>query len=315
MRYIEDFREDERVMEHYLCKTKQSLKSKSGKTYYSLTLQDKTGTINAKVWDLNNDIRNFEQNDFIKIDGVVLSYQNELQLKVTRIRKSNEGEYEPNDYIPATSKDVESLYKTLCGYIDSINNKYIKGLMTEIFITDDFISKAVKTHSAAKTMHHGYLGGLIEHTVSVVETCDFLSNRYKFVNRDLLLASAMLHDIGKVYELSPFPTNDYTDVGQLLGHIVICVELITEKASKIEKFPKDLINLLKHSVISHHGSLEYGSPKLPSTMEAFILSHADELDAKVKMLEEHFEKNNTKDVWTGYNKVLTRNLRKTEINE
>ncbi len=315
MRYIEDLKEDERVIEHYLCKSKQSLKSKSGKTYYSLTLQDKTGSINAKVWDLNNDIRNFEQNDFIKIDGIVLSYQNDLQLKVTKIRKSSEGEYEPNDYIPTTSKNVENLYMTLCKYIDEVKNKYIKSLLTEIFIKDDFVSKAVKTHSAAKTMHHGYLGGLVEHTVSVVETCDFLSNRYKFVNKDLLIAGAMLHDIGKVYELSAFPENDYTDAGQLLGHIIICTELITEKANKIDGFPTDLLNLIKHNVIAHHGSLEYGSPKLPSTIEAFIVHYADDMDSKIKMLEEHFEKNNTKDVWTGYNKVFARNLRRTEINE
>ncbi len=315
MRYIEDLKDSERVVEHYLCKEKQSLKSKSGKTYYSLTLQDKTGTINAKVWDLNNDIRNFEQSDFIKIDATVLTYQNVLQLKVVKIRKSEEGEYDPNDYIPTTTKNVDDLYNVLCEYIKNISNKYIKELLEKIFVEDAVISKAIKTHSAAKTMHHGYLGGLIEHTVSVVETCDFLSGRYKFVNKDLVIAGAMLHDVGKIYELSSFPQNDYTDSGQLLGHIVICIELINDKSREIEGFPKDLSNLLKHSIVSHHGSLEYGSPKLPSTIEAFILHCADDMDAKIKMFEEHLEKNNTKDVWTGYNKILTRNIRRVDINE
>ncbi len=315
MRYIEDLKDDERVIEHYLCKNKQTLKSKSGKSYYSLTLQDKTGTINAKVWDLNNDIRNFEQNDFIKIDGVVLTYQNDLQIKVTKIRKSEEGEYEPNDYIPATSKNVDDLYGALCNLINSINNKYVKFLLEDIYINNEHISKEIKTHSAAKTMHHGYLGGLIEHIVSVAEICDFMSKRYKFVNRDILIASALLHDVGKIYELSAFPTNDYTDEGQLLGHIVIGVELITEVSQKMDDFPKDISNLIKHGIISHHGSFEFGSPKLPSTIESFILHCADDMDSKVKMLEEHFEKNNTKDVWTGFNRPLNRNLRRTDINE
>lgn len=315
MRYIEDLKEDERIVEHYLCKQKQSLKSKAGKTYFSLLLQDKTGTINAKVWDLNNDIRNFEENDYIKIDGTVLNYQNDLQIKVVKIRKSDEGEFSPNDYIPTTSKNVDNLYTKLTDLISTVSNKYLKQILEEIIINDPKISKSLKTHSAAKSMHHGYMGGLIEHTVYVAETCDFLSTRYKFVNRDLLIASAILHDIGKVYELSEFPVNDYTDEGQLLGHIVICTELLTEKSKLIEGFPKEILNLLKHSIISHHGSLEYGSPKLPSTIEAFILHCADDMDAKIKMFEEHFEKNNTKDVWTGYNKTLTRNIRRTEINE
>lgn len=310
MRFINELREDEHIVEYYLCKEKQSLKSKSGKTYYSLKLQDKTGTINAKVWDLNKDIQSFEQNDFIKIDGTALMYQNEMQLKVTKIRKAQEGEYDGADYIPSTDKNVSELYDQLLALIDTIKDTYLKRLLKIVLIDNKEISDKIKTHSAAKSMHHGYLGGLIEHILSVTQTCDFLAGRYKYVNRDLVLAGAVMHDIGKVYELSPFPANDYTDEGQLLGHIVIGVELATEASQQIENFPKETLNLLKHLIVSHHGEIEFGSPKKPATIEAIILHCADNLDAKIKMYEESITNDNTNVKWIGYNRMLGTNIRK-----
>lgn len=314
MQYIDEFMEDDRIVDHYLCKSKKSLKSKTGKTYYSLMLQDKTGQINAKVWDLNNEIRNFEANDYIKIDGTVLIYQNERQLKITKIRKSLEGEYSLEDYIPKTDKNITNLHDELLKYIQSIRNIYIKELLENIFINNENISKKIKTHSAAKVMHHGYLGGLIEHTISIVSTCDYLSKQYKYVDRDILIAGAMLHDIGKIYELSDFPENDYTDDGKLLGHIIIGVEIITKESENIDNFPKELKSLLKHCIIGHHGEFEFGSPKLPSTVEAYILHIADTLDSKVKMFEEHFEKNKLQEKWVGYNRALNRDMRKSKYN-
>lgn len=311
MRFINELREDEHIIEHYLCKEKQSLKSKNGKTYYSLKLQDKTGTLNAKVWDLNKDIQSFEQNDYIKVDAVILSYQNELQAKVTKIRRSTEGEYDPQDYIPSTEKDINVMYTKLIGIIDTISDKNINKLLKLILVENENINAKIKTHSAAKSMHHNYLGGLVEHILSVTETCDFLAPRYKFVNRDLLIAGAILHDIGKIYELSSFPENDYTDEGQLLGHIIIGIELINENKSKIDKFSDEQCNLLKHLILSHHGELEYGSPKKPATIEAYILHCADSLDAKIKMYEESIANDSTKGKWIGYNKVLATNIRKT----
>ena len=312
MRYINELREGENLVEHYLCKSKQTLKSRAGKSYYSLKLQDKTGTIDAKVWDLNNDIKSFDENDFIKIDGKVLIYNNEPQLNIRRIRKSDEGEYNPMDYIPSTEKNIDEMLKELYGYIDSINDKYIKKLLQEIFINDEYVSKCFKTHSAARTMHHSYLGGLVEHTLSVTQICDFMAGRYKNVNRDLLVATAMLHDVAKVKELSQFPMNEYTDDGQLLGHIVMGSEMVHEAASKIEDFPKTLESLIKHSILAHHGEYEFGSPELPKTIEAFILHCADNMDAKTKAIEEAIEGNSTQGNWVGYQRIMQRNIRNSE---
>ncbi len=313
MRYINELREGQSVIEHYLCKSRQSLKSRAGKTYLSLKLQDKTGTVDAKVWEMTNDIKAFEENEFIKIDATVVTYQNDIQLNVKRIRRSLEGEYDPADYIPCTEKNIEEMYQKLMSYIKTIQNPYIKKLLEEIFYHNDTVSKHLKTHSAAKSIHHSYMGGLLEHTLSVTEICDFVAPRYQFVNRDILIASAMLHDIGKIIELSEFPENDYTDEGQLLGHLMIGAELIKETASHIEGFPKQIENLLKHCMISHHGEYEYGSPKLPKTIEAFILHSADNLDAKTKVIEEMIQNNTNQGSWVGYQKMLQRNIRKSDF--
>lgn len=312
VRYIEDFKEDDHIIGHYYCKQKQNLKSRAGKTYLSLKLQDKTGIIDAKVWDLNHEIQSFDENDFIKIDAVVLTYQNELQLKVSKIRKSQEGEFDPVNYIPCTDKDISSLYAQILDYIKSITNPFVRQLMENIF-NRETVTTAFKSHSAAKNMHHNYMGGLIEHTFSVVQICDFMCARYKHVNRDILIATAILHDIGKIYELSEFPDNDYTDDGQLLGHIIMGADMVAEAAASIPQFPHELLSLLRHSILSHHGEYEYGSPKRPKTVEAFILHCADNMDAKIKMYEDSIDSDNTKGHWVGYHKMLARNIRKTDF--
>ena len=313
MKYIEDFIEDDKIVGHYLCRKKMTMKSKSNKSYLTLVLADKTGEIDGKVWELNNNIQSFAENDFIKIDGDVVSFNNELQLRITKIRKSTEGEYNPQDYIPSSDKDVADIYTQLLGFIKTVSNPFIKQLLENILVKNDEIVASLKTHSAAKNMHHGYMGGLIEHILSVTQICDFMSGRYKYVNRDILIAGAMLHDIGKLYELSPFPENDYTDEGQLIGHIVMGTELITKEAANIPNFPDTLKNLMKHMLLSHHGEYEFGSPKRPKIIEAFILHCADNMDAKTKMFEEMIEKDNTQGAWMGYNKMLARYMRKTDL--
>jgi len=311
MRYIEELKDNERVLGHYYCKSKQSLKTKSNKTYLSLQLQDKTGMIDAKIWELNNEIQSFEEKDFIKIDGQVVVYNNQYQIKISKVRKSNEGEYDERDFVPTTDKDVENLYNKMVELINSVSNSYIKKLLENIFVADKEVIKIVKSNSAAKSMHHGYMGGLIEHLVSVAEICDFLCTRYKHANRDIIIAGALLHDIGKIYELSPFPENDYTDDGELLGHIVMGVEIITKEAATIDGFPKELLSLIKHCVVSHHGEYEFGSPQLPKIIEAMIVHAADNLDSKVKMYEEALEKSDPYKTWVGFHHVLRRNLRKS----
>lgn len=313
MKYINELREGENIIEHYLCKSRQTMKSRNGKNYLSLKLQDKTGMVDAKVWDLNNDIQSFQENDFIKVDAFVTTFNNELQLNVKRIRRSREGEYDPADFVPSTDKNIDEMYDQLMGYIKTMKNPYLKKLLEEIFLRHPVISKEFKYHSAAKAMHHSFRGGLVEHTLSVTQLCDFLAPRYNYVNRDILVASAMLHDVGKVLELSDFPTNDYTDDGQLLGHLILGSELIRDAAAKIDGFPKRLESLMKHCMLSHHGEYEYGSPKLPSTPEAFLLHCADNLDAKTKMIEEALAADSTKGHWAGYNRMLQRNLSRSDF--
>ncbi|MDR3239197.1 MAG: HD domain-containing protein [Clostridiales bacterium] len=313
MYFIEDFKENEHIIEHFLCKQKQNLKTRSGKTYLSLRLQDRTGSIDAKVWELNNDIQCFEENEFIKVDGVVLTYQNDLQIKINRIRRSNEGEYDPENYIPRTDKNIDALYQEIAETVKTITNPFIRRLMDDILICNEEISSAFQICSAAKNMHHSYLGGLLEHTLSVTQICDFLSGRYRHVNRDILISTAILHDIAKVYELSAFPENDYTDDGQLLGHLVMGAQIISEAADKIEGFPHQLKSLLMHSILAHHGEYEYGSPKRPKTIEAFILHCADNMDAKIKMFEESLSGGVTKGNWIGYQRILARNIRKSHF--
>ena len=313
MRYIEDFKEDDHIVDTYLCKQRQSLKSKAGKTYLSLKLQDKTGQIDAKVWDLNNNIQNFKENDYIKIDGDIVVYQNALQIKIKKLRCSQEGEYDKANYIPSTDKDIDSMYEQIVGYINSVSSPHIKQLLENILINNTEIVSLFKSNSAGKSFHHNYLGGLIEHTLSVVSICDFMSTKYKHINRDILVASAMLHDIGKVYELSEFPDNDYTDQGQLVGHIVIGAELITSETSNIPDFPERVQALIKHCILSHHGELQFGSPVMPKIIEAYILHCADNMDAKSKIFEDAISKDDTQGVWTGYNKMLARYVSSSDV--
>ena len=313
MKYIEDLKDGENIIAHYLCKKKETLKTKSGKNYMSMILGDRTGTISAKVWTLNNDIQSFETGDFIKIEAQVVTYIDDLQLNVRKIRKSMSGEYLPADYIPTTDKDIDAIYTAICELIKSIENPHINRLLTAIFIENAQIKSGFLTNSAARSMHHAYMGGLCEHTLNVAQICDFLAPRYKFVNRDLLICAALLHDIGKIFELSDFPENDYTDDGKLLGHIYMGSEFIGAEIATIDGFPPVLKSLLQHCILSHHGKHEFGSPILPKTMEAMILSYADITDAHTKMLEESLEKIPTGSEWSGYNRVLARDLRKSNF--
>ncbi|MCL2501259.1 MAG: HD domain-containing protein [Defluviitaleaceae bacterium] len=313
MRYLEDVKENEHVVEHYLCRQKQTLKTRGGKTYLSLRLSDKTGQMDAKVWEMNNDIQSFEEGDMVKIDAQVATYQNELQLKIIKLRKSRDGEYIPLNYVPTTEKDIDMLYGEVLDFIKSVQHPKLRALLEGILINDETQAEAFRVRSAAKQMHHSYMGGLIEHTLNVAQICDFMSTRYKHVNRDLLITSALLHDIGKIYELSPMPMNDYTDDGQMLGHITIGVEMISEEVRNIADFPHDLASLLKHSILAHHGEYDFGSPKLPSTIEAFLLHCADNMDAKLKSFEEILDKDSTAGSWTGYQKVFNRYIRRSDF--
>ena len=304
MRFICELREGDNISGIYLCKNKQNLKTKAGKSYYSLLLQDKTGTVDAKVWDLNNGIEHFESMDFIKVDGMVTSFQGALQVNVRRVRRTQEQEYDMRDYLPTSRFSIDDMMKELTGYITTIQNPYLKALLESFFVKDAAFIKSFKEHSAAKSVHHGFVGGLLEHTLSVTKLCDFYCRRYPILNRDLLLTAAMCHDIGKTTELSLFPANDYTDEGQLLGHIVVGTEMIHDRIRDIPNFPKVLANELKHCILAHHGELEYGSPKKPALVEALALNLADNTDAKMETMTEIFAGAADTTEWMGYNLSL-----------
>ena len=224
MRYIKELREGEMVTEVYLVKQSQILKAKTGKNYMALTLQDKSGSLDAKAWDLGPAIANVEPLDFVKVEGQVTSFQNALQLNVRRLRKADEGEYDQADYIPTTEKDRKEMFKELKGFIDSVREPHLKTLLTNVF-NDNDIAARFMNHSAAKAIHHAFVGGLLEHTLSVTKMCAYLADTYPILNRDLLITAAIFHDIGKLSEISSFPENDYTDDGNLLGHIFLGADL------------------------------------------------------------------------------------------
>ncbi|KIR02553.1 CMP-binding-factor 1 [Lachnospiraceae bacterium TWA4] len=311
MKYIKDLREGMRTSDIYFCKQKQALKTKAGKNYFSLILQDKTGTIDAKIWDLSNGINHFEAMDYIQVEGDVNCFQGALQMNVRRVRLAQEGEYVPSEYLPTTRYSVEDMYKKFLGYVNEIKNPHLSALCKKFFVEDEKFVKKFKAHSAAKSVHHGFVGGLLEHTLGVVKLCDFFASRYPLINRDLLLCAAMFHDVGKIKEISPFPENDYTDEGQLLGHIVMGVEMLDEAIRTIDGFPPKLALELKHCILAHHGEYEYGSPKKPAIMEAMALNLADNADAKLETMTELLENGKPEDEWLGYNKLFETNFKRT----
>lgn len=311
MHYLKDYREGQKLTGTYLCKSKQILKTKAGKTYYSLILQDKTGTADAKIWELNNGIASFEVMDYIYCEGLVTSFQGNIQMNISRLRKSEEGEYDPADYIPTTKKDVGEMFEQVLSYIRSVKNPYLSQLLKKFFLEDKAFVEKFKKHSAAKSVHHGFMGGLLEHTLSVTNMCEYFAGAYPKIQRDLLITAALFHDMGKIDEIAGFPRNDYTDEGQLLGHIYIGAQKLSSAIAEINGFPKKLENELLHCILAHHGKLEFGSPKVPALLEAMALHLADNADAKLQTLTEIFEQAEDNMDWLGFNRMFESNLRQT----
>lgn len=313
MRYIKDLKEGDTVCGIYLCKHKQAAMTKNGKPYENVILQDRTGSIDAKVWEPNSQgIGEYDTLDYIDVHGDVTSFQGMLQISVKRIRVCQEGEYNPADYLPVSSKDIDAMYQELLGLIKSIRSDGYRGLLESFFVQDEVFVKAFRNSSAAKTVHHSFVGGLLEHTLSVTKLCDYYCGAYPILNRDLLLTAAMCHDIGKTKEISPFPENDYTDEGQLLGHIVMGSQMVAERAAAIPGFSPVQLAQLQHCILAHHGKYEFGSPKIPAIMEALALNYADDTDAKLETFKEILENNKDKNDWLGYNRLFESNLRATK---
>ena len=314
MKYIKDYKDGDRVFDIYFCKYKSSAVTKNGKSYDNVILQDKTGTMDAKIWDPNNaGIAEFDACDYIEVYGEVTSFNGTLQVNVKRVRLCQEGEYNEAEYMPVSKKNIDEMYAELLKIIGSIENTYLKQLLESFFVKDDAFAQRFKKASAAKTVHHGFIGGLLEHTLGVTKLCDYYCTAYPVLKRDLLLTAAICHDIGKVKEISAFPVNDYTDEGQFLGHIVMGSEMIGEKVREIPGFPPMLAMELKHCILSHHGEYEFGSPKKPAIIEAVALTFADNTDAKMETFTEILE--STQETgWLGFNRFFESNLRDSSLN-
>ncbi|MEG0387211.1 MAG: HD domain-containing protein [Niameybacter sp.] len=312
MSLIADLKPEEKMQGCYLCKYKQLLKNKNGKDYLTVKLQDETGTIEGKIWAIHPGIEAFQVDDVVQVEAEVVLYQENLQANIGKIKRAEDGNYDLNTLLPRTPKDVKVLEAKLFAMIDEVQDTGIKKLLETLFY-DETIYKYFMMGAAAKSVHHAYLGGLLEHTVTVAEVGKFLASCYEPVNLDLVIAGCLLHDIGKLYELSAFPKNDYTDEGQLLGHIMLGVEKVNEAKYNIPELSNEALLLIKHTILAHHGEYEYGSPKRPKCIEAMIVHLADYSDSKLKMFEEVLRGSEPTEQSLGYHKVLTRNMRRSML--
>jgi len=301
--------ENKVITSSFVVVSKQIKPKKTGEPYLALVLGDRSGQLEAKMWDNVEEVLDaFEQDDFLKIKGLVNKYKQRFQLTIHKVRKLGESEIDFSDYLPKTTKNVDELWQTLAGFVSTFQNPHLKALV-QAFMADPQIAAAYRNAPAAKTLHHAYIGGLLDHVVSLVRSCDLICRNYPQVNRDLLLTGAFLHDIGKIHELAYNRSFSYTTKGQLLGHMIIELEMLQAKLALLPDFPDQLKILIEHLIISHHGHYEFGSPKLPMFPEALMLHYLDDLDSKMEAMRAHFEREASLDgPWTSYNASLGRPL-------
>ncbi len=301
--------ENKIITSSFVVVTKQVKPKKTGEPYLALTLGDRCGQIEAKMWDnVEEALDAFEQDDFLKIKGLLNKYKNRFQITIHKVRKLGDSEIDFSDYLPKTTKDIDQLWQTLAGFVATFHDPHLKALV-EAFMNDPEIAQAYRNAPAAKTLHHAYIGGLLDHVVSLCRSCDLVSRNYPQINRDLLLTGAFLHDIGKIHELTYNRSFSYTTRGQLLGHMIIELEMLQAKLAGLPNFPPDLKVLVEHLIISHHGQYEFGSPKLPMFPEALMLHYLDDLDSKMESMRAQFEREiGSEAAWTGYNPSLGRSL-------
>jgi len=304
--------ENKIITSTFVVVSKQVKPKKTGEPYLALTLGDRSGHLEGKMWDnVEEVIDAFEQDDFVKIKGLVNKYKNRFQVTIHKLRKLGEAEIDFADYLPKTSKNIDELWRTLEEFVATFQNEHLRKLV-QAFMGDPEIAAAYRNAPAAKTLHHAYIGGLLDHVVSLFRSCDLVSRNYPQINRDLLLTGAFLHDIGKIHELTYSRSFSYTTKGQLLGHMIIELEMLQAKIAQLPGFPNELKILVEHLIISHHGQYEFGSPKLPMFPEALMLHYLDDLDSKMEAMRAHFEREiGTESPWSSYNASLGRSLLNT----
>jgi 3'-5' exoribonuclease len=300
--------ENQVITSSFVVVSKQAKPKKSGELYLALTLADRTGHMEAKMWDnVADHINCFEQDDFIKVRGLINKFNGRFQLTLHKVRSLQDSEIEFDDYLPRTTKDVDAQWRTLGEFVAGMNDPHLKALL-QAFLSDPQIEHAYKNAPAAKSLHHAFIGGLLDHVVSLFQLCDLACRNYPtMIDRDLLLTGAFLHDIGKVHELTFARSFTYTTRGQLLGHMIIELEMLQQKLARLPGFPAEYKTLIEHLIISHHGKYEFGSPKMPMFPEALMLHYLDDLDSKMEAMRSHFQREPEAE-WTTYNASLERPL-------
>ena len=304
---------DQTITSYFLVCEKEIRATREGKSYLRLELGDRTGTIEARMWDgFESDAASFQRDDFVKVQARVESYRNKLQVAIDKIRRAEEHEVDATDFFAHTSEDVDELYAKLVAFVALVKNPCLRRLLENV-VTDPAIVPRLKRAPAAKVMHHAYLGGLLEHVVSLCGLCSVVLTHYPEADPDLLLTGAVLHDIGKLRELSYDRSLGYTDEGQLLGHILIEYEFVAKKIDAIEEFPPDLKTLVLHMLASHHGRYEFGSPKLPMFREALMLHYLDDLDSKMAAVRAVLDSDKGEGNWTAFSGALERRFLRVDL--
>jgi 3'-5' exoribonuclease len=306
--YVADLRADQSISTFFLVSEKEIRSTKDSRRYLRLELTDRTGSIEARMWDgFEKDAATFEREGYVKVQARVENYRGKLQLAIDRVRRAELSEVDTGDYLPQTTLDVDALYAKLREYGEGIKNPSLRRLVASV-LEDPEIAPRLKRAPAAKMMHHAYLGGLIEHVVSLCGLARLVAAHYPEVDPDLLMTGVILHDIGKLDELSYERSIGYTTTGQLLGHILLEYELVTKKMDAIEGFPAGLKTLVQHMLISHHGQYEFGSPKRPMFREALLLHYLDDMDSKMAASRGALESEAGDEQWTAFNPALDRRL-------
>jgi 3'-5' exoribonuclease len=305
--YTKDIRPGEKVCDAFLVTEKNLAFSQKGSPYLNLRLKDKTGEVEGKIWENATQWdKKFKKGDIVQVQSRAVSFKNTIQLSIQDVQKIEDGDVNPVDYFPSAERDIEEIFGEMMSHIDGIKTPCLKTLL-EAFFKDDAIAGLFKKAPAAKSFHHVYIGGLLEHTLSVVRLLEIVANHYHDIDRDVLITGGLLHDIGKIYEFSYDRIIDYSDQGRLVGHIVIGVEMLNAKIATMENFPDALTLALRHLILSHHGTQEFGSPKRPKTLEALIVHHIDDLDAKVNAFQGFIEDSGDDESnWTPFHRLFER---------
>lgn len=320
MQFINKLKDGDTLKSIYHVKVKSQATAKTGKDYFNVQFSDRTGTIDGRIWDTTSPaIEEFKVGDFVEIEGDVISYNNQLQFKIIKLRVADKTEFNSEDYFATSKYDKKEMAKEIDLLIEEVKNNNFKNLLKSFFVEDKTFREKFINHQGAKTVHHSFVSGLIEHTLSTTKLAKAIAKNYDDINIDLVITAALLHDIGKVDEIIYYPDNEYTDEGYLIGHIVMAYGTIKNRIDKIGGFSKEEENELLHCILSHHGTPEFGSPKQPMLMEAYIVSQADNTDAKLEIMRESIANakiTNKMDV-NGFisNKFMTTNFRESKLNK